>query len=194
MKPIPTEIPEVLLVPTRVFHDERGYFLESYVAERYRRAGIASSFVQDNCSRSHAGVLRGLHFQRGAAAQDKLVRVTRGRVFDVAVDLRRGSPTFKRWVGVVLSADEAASLFIPAGFAHGFCALTEADLEYKCSAYYSPADERGVAWDDPDLGIEWPIERPAVSARDRALPRLAELAEGDLPSSASLGLPTGGHA
>ena len=172
MRVTPTEIPEVLLVTPKVHRDERGYFLETYRADRYVEAGIPASFVQDNRSRSTKGVLRGLHAQR-RRPQGKLVQVVSGRIFDVAVDLRRDSPTFRRWVGATLTADGAEQLWVPPGFAHGFCVLSPtAVVEYKCTAPYDPADEMRIAWDDPEIGVRWPVEAPVLSEKDRTAPRL----------------------
>lgn len=169
----PTAIPDVLLVEPRVFPDHRGFFLETYHQRKYDELGLPARFVQDNHSRSGAGILRGLHSQR-TRPQGKLVRCVEGELFDVAVDLRRGSPTFKQWVGVVLSAENFKQLWIPEGFAHGFCVLSDhAQMEYKCTDFYDPDDELSVIWDDPDLGIDWPIEDPLLSAKDAAAPRLA---------------------
>jgi dTDP-4-dehydrorhamnose 3,5-epimerase len=177
-----TTLPGVLVVEPRVFGDARGFFLERYHAERYAEAGIPAAFVQDNYSRSTRGTLRGLHFQR-AHPQGKLVEVVRGRIWDVAVDLRPGSPTFGQWEGVLLTEESHRQLWVPPGFGHGFCVLSdEADVLYKCTDVYRPDDEGGVRWDDPDLGIEWPLDEvPLLSAKDRALPELADLAESDLP-------------
>src|SRR5688572_16927734 len=175
---VPAEsLPEVLVIEPRVFRDDRGFFLETYHALRYAEHGIAGTFVQDNHSRSVAGTLRGLHLQV-AKPQAKLVRAIAGEIFDVAVDVRRGSPTFGRWVGVVLTADNFRQCYIPEGFAHGFCVLTgEAQVAYKCSAVYDPADEFGIAWNDPALAIQWPVTDPLLSARDRDNPTLAELGD-----------------
>jgi dTDP-4-dehydrorhamnose 3,5-epimerase len=176
------ELPDVLVVEPPVFRDARGLFFETYHAERFREAGIADVFVQDNHSVSGRGVLRGLHAQ-AKHPQAKLVRCVAGAVFDVAVDVRRGSPTFGRWVGVELSAENRRQLYVPAGFLHGFCVLGGgAEVVYKCSALYAPGDEIGVVWNDPDLAIAWPVSDPVVSAKDAALPRLAELAD-RLPSA-----------
>lgn len=168
MKVFSTAIEDVKLVEPRVFSDDRGCFLETFQAERYRHeVGIEQTFVQDNYSRSSKGVLRGLHLQK-KQPQGKLVRVARGEVFDVAVDLRPESPTFCQWVGEVLSESNFRQLWIPPGFAHGFVVLSEvADFEYKCTAYYDPADEHCLRWDDPDLAIEWPIHDPILSAKDQ---------------------------
>ena len=172
MKVTPTELPEVLLVEPKVFGDARGFFYEGYQAERYAAAGIPGPFVQDNLSRSARGTLRGLHFQE-PKGQGKLVQVLRGRVFDVAVDVRTGSPRFGRWVGVELAEEPLRQLWIPPGFAHGFCVLSEsADFFYRCTELYAPAAERAIAWNDPRIGIRWPIEQPLLSAKDAAAPLL----------------------
>ena len=176
MKVIRTELPEVLLIEPRVHGDPRGFFYESFQTARYAEAGIGAPFVQDNLSRSVRGTLRGLHFQE-PRPQGKLVQVLRGSVFDVAVDVRRGSPRFGRWVGVELSETAPRQLWIPPGFAHGFCVLSEsADFFYKCTEFYAPDAERSIAWDDPALGIRWPVDAPILSAKDRAAPTLASAA------------------
>jgi dTDP-4-dehydrorhamnose 3,5-epimerase len=164
-----TAIPEVLLIEPKVFGDARGFFLESWNAKAFAAAGIPATFVQDNHSRSQRGVLRGLHYQL-RQPQGKLVRVVAGEVFDVAVDLRRASPTFGRWVGDRLSAENKRVLWIPAGFAHGFLVLSDsADFLYKTTDYYAPEHERVIAWNDPDLAIDWPLAvAPALAARDAA--------------------------
>jgi dTDP-4-dehydrorhamnose 3,5-epimerase len=168
-------IPDLVLVEPRVFPDERGFFLETYKKPDFEAAGIAAEFVQDNHSRSASGILRGLHYQLPPFAQGKLVRVATGRIWDVAVDLRRSSPTFGKWAGVELSEESMRMLWIPPGFAHGFVALSdEADLMYKCTAIYDKASERGVRWDDPTLAVEWPLRGVSVSAKDAALPALAD--------------------
>lgn len=173
MKVMPTELPEVLLIEPRVFGDARGFFLEAFQTERYAAAGIAAPFVQDNLSRSVRGTLRGLHFQE-PHAQGKLVQVLRGGVWDVAVDVRRGSPHFGAWVGVELNDENRRQLWIPPGFAHGFCVLTDvADFFYKCTDIYKPELERAVRWDDEALKIRWPVSSPLVSAKDQAAPTLA---------------------
>jgi dTDP-4-dehydrorhamnose 3,5-epimerase len=170
---IATALSGVLLIKPRVFGDARGFFLETFSAERYRAlAGIALPFVQDNHSRSQRGVLRGLHFQR-TRPQGKLVSVTRGAVFDVAVDINPASPTCGQHVGVELSDANHHQLWIPPGYAHGFCVLSaEADFFYKCTDYYDPADEGGLAWNCPRVGIDWPVRDPALSAKDRGYPTL----------------------
>ena len=162
-----TDLPGVLIITPRVFKDARGFFFESYNAEQFKARGIDTVFVQDNHSQSTRGTLRGLHFQLPPMAQDKLVRCVRGAIWDVAVDIRASSPTFGRWVGVELSADDFRQLYVPSGFAHGFCVLSdEAEVLYKASTVYSPAHERGIAWDDPDIGITWPTAEPLLSDRD----------------------------
>ena len=174
MKVTPTKHPDVLLIEPAVHRDARGFFLESFHAARYGEAGMPASFVQDNHSRSSLGVLRGLHYQL-KRPQGKLIRVTSGRVFDVAVDIRQGSPRFGQWVGIELTAEDHRQLYVPPGFAHGFCVLSEqVDFLYKCTDYYSPEDEYGIAWDDPDLAIAWPQIDVILSDKDRHLPRLSE--------------------
>jgi dTDP-4-dehydrorhamnose 3,5-epimerase len=155
--------------------DARGFFAETFRSTAFREAGIEHPFVQDNHARSARGVLRGLHYQLPPRSQGKLVRVVTGTVFDVAVDLRQGSATFGRWAGVTLSGDEPRMLWVPPGFAHGYVVLSEtADFTYKVTAEYAPELDRGVRWDDPAIGVEWPLERPVLSERDRALPLLAD--------------------
>ncbi len=172
----PTAIPEVLLVEPRVFRDDRGFFLETYHAERCRRGGLDVTFVQDNHSKSVAGTLRGLHSQIEPSAQGKLVRCVEGRIWDVAVDVRRGSPTFKQWVGYELTADNFLQLYIPEGFLHGFCVLSDvAQVEYKCTDFYAPDAELSVIWNDPDLAIEWPVDEPVLSTKDAEAPRLHDV-------------------
>lgn len=167
----PTEIPDVVAIAPRVFGDDRGFFMETWNARTFREAGYDLSFVQDNHSRSVRGTLRGLHYQI-RQPQGKLVRVTRGEVYDVAVDLRRSSPTFGRWVGESLSAESRRMLWIPPGFAHGFYVISEhAEFQYKCTDFYAPEHERCIRWDDPDLAIPWPIPEattPLVSEKDAA--------------------------
>ena len=176
MKVIPTDLPGVLIIEPVVHRDARGFFMETYHAPRYRAAGIDTTFVQTNQSRSTRGSLRGLHWQEGAHPQAKLIRVVVGEVFDVAVDVRPDSPTFGKWVGVNVSAENFKQLYIPVGFAHGFCVLSEAaELEYQCSDIYDPASERGVMWNDPDLAIEWPVSHPVLSERDQRHPPLRVL-------------------
>jgi dTDP-4-dehydrorhamnose 3,5-epimerase len=177
----PTQLKDVLMIETDVFPDNRGYFAEVYHAGRYGEHGIRGPFVQDNLSYSTRGVVRGLHYQL-RHPQAKLVSVIRGEVFDVVVDVRRGSPTFGRWAGVCLSAQNRRQLFVPEGFAHGFSVLSEDALFlYKNSDLYTPGDEYGIRWDDPDIGIDWGVAMPVMSDRDRNLPVLAGVPEGHLP-------------
>lgn len=174
MKVVELEIPGVLLLQPKVFGDARGFFFESYNAERYAEAGIALEFVQDNISRSKKGILRGLHFQE-PQAQGKLVQALSGAVYDVAVDIRKGSPTFGRWVGAELTEENRHQLWVPPGFAHGFCVLSDsADFAYKCTALYAPQHEGAIRWDDPDVGVRWPIEQPVLSEKDAAAPFLRD--------------------
>lgn len=166
-------LPEVVLVEPAAFADGRGFFMETYKYSEFARAGIKERFVQDNHSRSSKNVLRGLHYQKNPSAQGKLVRCVSGRIFDAAVDIRRGSPTYGKWAGVELSGENHRMLFIPAGFAHGFLALSEtADVLYKCTAEYSPEDDRGIIWNDPSISIDWPVREPAVSPKDSGHPGL----------------------
>jgi dTDP-4-dehydrorhamnose 3,5-epimerase len=176
VKIVPTELAGVVLIEPTVHADERGFFVETFHVQRYlQTAGISLAFVQDNHSRSRRGVLRGLHLQK-ARPQGRLVRVVRGEVFDVVADVDPASPTFARWVGTVLSDTNQHQLWIPPGYAHGYLVLSEvADFEYKCTDYYDPKSEAGVVWNDPQLGIDWPIAEPTLSAKDRILPTLAEL-------------------
>jgi dTDP-4-dehydrorhamnose 3,5-epimerase len=179
VKVLATDLPSVLVIEPVVHRDARGFFLEAYHADRYREAGIEATFVQTNQSRSVRNTLRGLHWQAGAYPQAKLIRAVTGEVYDVAVDVRPGSPTFGRWAAVHVSADNFRQLYVPAGFAHGFCVLSDvADVEYQCSAIYDAASERGLKWDDPDLGIPWPVSDPIVSERDQRHPSLKALAAG----------------
>lgn len=171
-----TKLPGVLLIEPRVHEDPRGFFTETYNEARWRARGLPTHWVQDNRSRSHRGVLRGLHFQTGTP-QGKLVSVVYGEVFDVALDVRRGSPTFGRWYATVLRDTPPCALWLPPGFAHGLCVLSElAEVSYKCDALYDPGGDRGVRWDDPALGIRWPVNDPILSEKDRALPKLDDLA------------------
>ncbi len=175
MKVLAAGIPDILIIEPKLFGDQRGFFLETYQLERYASHGILRPFVQDNLSRSARGVLRGLHLQN-PLTQGKLVNVLRGRVLDVAVDVRRGSPTFGRHVAVELSDENRRQLWVPRGFAHGFVVLSEsADFAYKCDNIYSPEDEIVVRWNDPELGIDWKIENPSLSARDAAAPVLRDI-------------------
>jgi dTDP-4-dehydrorhamnose 3,5-epimerase len=171
----PTDLPGVLLIEPDVHRDERGFFLETYQQSRYAAGGVDESFVQDNHSRSGRGTLRGLHAQL-KRPQGKLVRVIEGEVFDVAVDIRRGSPHFGRYFGTLLSAENFLQLYVPPGFAHGFCVTSEvAQFEYKCSDFYDPQDEITISWNDAEIGIPWPVKAPQLSAKDAAAPRLAEV-------------------
>ena len=160
-----TNLPGVLVITPKVHQDQRGFFFESFQVERYREVGIEEAFVQDNVARSSKGVLRGLHYQL-QYPQGKLVSVTSGEAFDVAVDIRVGSPTFCQWYGTVLSDTNHKQLYVPPGFAHGYCVITEtADFIYRCTDYYHPEDEYGVKWNDPELNIQWPIDTPLLSER-----------------------------
>lgn len=177
MKVIKTAIEDVVIIEPDVFGDARGYFFESYSQKKFDEQVRKVTFVQDNQSKSKYGVLRGLHFQKGKDAQSKLVRVVKGRVLDVAVDIRKGSPTFGRYVAVELSEDNHRQLFVPRGFAHGFSVLSEeAVFQYKCDNLYAPQAEGAIAWDDPDIGIDWglPAEDVLLSAKDAAHPRLSQ--------------------
>jgi dTDP-4-dehydrorhamnose 3,5-epimerase len=177
VKFVPTALPEVVRVEPDVHRDARGFFVETWRADRWGAGGVAGPFVQDNHSLSRAGTVRGLHAQ-GRRPQGKLVRVVRGEIWDVAVDVRRGSPSFGRWVAETLSAENFAQLWIPPGFAHGFAVLSdEAEFVYKCTDYYDPTDELRIAWNDPALAIAWPVAEPLLSEPDRRAPTLAELAE-----------------
>lgn len=174
-----TDLPGVMLVTPRVFRDPRGFFLESYNQDLFRSQGIDTVFVQDNHSKSTRNTLRGLHFQLEPAGQVKLIRVVRGAIWDVAVDIRVGSPTFGQWCGVELSEDNFQELYIPVGFAHGFCVLSDAaEVLYKASHVYSPAHERGVLWNDSKLGVRWPVSEPLLSDRDRNAPSVDDYLAG----------------
>ena len=177
MRVVSTAIPEVLILEPDVHTDGRGFFLETYHADRYRENGIPGPFVQDNHSRSLAGTLRGLHLQL-RRPQGKLIRVIEGEILDVAVDVRRGSPTFGRWVSVALTAENFKQVYVPPGFAHGFCVVSPiAQVEYKCTDVYDPSSEVGIAWNDPALGISWPVAQPLLSPRDSKHLTLAELTD-----------------
>ena len=182
MKVIETSLPGCVVIEPAVFGDERGFFFETWNAERFGEHGLPVKFVQSNVSTSVKGVLRGLHYQ-WPRPQGKLVSVLEGEVYDVAVDIRRGSPTFGRWEAVELSEDNRKQFFIPEGFAHGFRVLSEtADFFYKCTDFYAPGDEHGVRWNDPDLGIPWgDLASPVVSAKDQKLPKLADVPPERLP-------------
>lgn len=174
LKAIQTILPGVLIIEPVIHGDSRGFFLETWRDDEYHALGIAESFVQDNHSRSSKSVLRGLHLQR-KRPQGKLVRVARGSVFDVAVDINPGSPTFMKWVGIELSDENLRQFYVPPGYAHGFCVLSDvADFLYKCTAYYDRADEVGVRWDDPEIAVDWPFKQPLLSDRDKALPLLKD--------------------
>ena len=176
MKVTETKLPSVLIIEPKVFGDSRGFFKETFQAERYREAGIEYDFVQDNHSRSQKGVLRGLHFQI-TKPQGKLVSCSQGAVFDVAVDVDPESATFGQYVGIELTEDNHRQFWVPPGYAHGFCVLTDtADFQYKCTDYYDSSDEGGLIWNDPDVAIEWPIDQPLLSDKDSKLPTLKELA------------------
>jgi dTDP-4-dehydrorhamnose 3,5-epimerase len=177
VKFVPTALPEVVRVEPDVHRDARGFFVETWRADRWGAGGVAGPFVQDNHSRSRAGTVRGLHAQR-QRPQGKLVRVVHGEIWDVAVDVRRGSPSFGRWVAETLSAENFAQLWIPPGFAHGFAVLSDqAEFVYKCTDYYDPTDELRIAWNDPTLAIPWPVAEPLLSEPDRRAPTLAELGD-----------------
>ncbi|WP_168123914.1 dTDP-4-dehydrorhamnose 3,5-epimerase [Paenibacillus sp. HB172176] len=176
MRVIETKLPGVLLIEPQVFGDHRGFFIESFHAGKYAEHGMDQPFVQDNHSLSaEPYVLRGLHYQLAPKAQAKLVRVTAGEVLDVVVDIRRGSPTFGRWASFMLSADNKRQLYVPQGFAHGFCTLVpNTEVQYKVDMFYSPQHDRGIAWDDPAIGIEWPAADPVLSEKDAKQPLLAD--------------------
>lgn len=177
MRFIETALKGVILVEPDVFEDSRGYFLETYHAKKYADAGIPGPFVQDNWSRSLRGTIRGLHYQL-PNAQGKLIAVVEGEAFDVAVDIRKGSPTFGQWVGIELSAKNKRQLYIPPGFAHGFCVTSEsAGVIYKVTNFYSAKDERGIIWNDPTLCISWPVSDPIISKKDQSYRTLAEMAD-----------------
>ncbi len=175
MKVTESKLDGVLIVEPTIYSDNRGIFFECYSKRKYLEQGVKEEFVQDNHSISEKGTLRGLHYQV-SGGQAKLVRVTRGRVFDVVVDIRKESPTFGQWVGIELSGENFKQVYIPIGFAHGFCVLSDsAEFLYKCSNYYSPEDERGIIWNDPDIAIDWPIKNPILSEKDQALPTFRDI-------------------
>jgi dTDP-4-dehydrorhamnose 3,5-epimerase len=181
MNVIETKLPGVLIFEPKVFGDSRGFFMETWNKQRYEEAGITGNFVQDNLSYSSYGVLRGLHFQN-PNAQGKLVYVIEGEVFDVAVDIRVGSPTFGQWVGVTLSSENKRQFYVPEGFAHGFCVTSETALfAYKCTYLYNPSAEGGILWNDPDIGIEWPIVNPILSDKDKNNQQLSKIDKIRLP-------------
>jgi dTDP-4-dehydrorhamnose 3,5-epimerase len=180
VKIIETPLAGLLILEPKIFGDERGFFLETWSQQRYQEAGITAHFVQDNLSFSRHGVLRGLHFQN-PQAQGKLVYVLQGEVFDVAVDIRRGSPTFGQWHSIILSGENKRQFWVPAGFAHGFCVTSEtAMFAYKCTELYAPQHEKAIRWDDPGLAIDWPIHTPQVSDKDRVAPLLRDIAPANL--------------
>ena len=186
-----TRLPGVVVLSPRVFRDPRGFFMETWNKERYAEAGLPAGFVQDNLSESRRGVLRGLHYQH-PAAQGKLLQVLHGEIYDVAVDIRRGSPTFGQWVGVVLSSDNQRQIYVPEGFAHGFVVTSDTALfSYKCTNLYRPQNEGTVLWNDPDLGIDWPIAEPILSAKDEAGLRLKEIPADRLPAFDAAGPDSG---
>ena len=169
------EVPDVVLIEPKLFEDRRGFFMETYHQGDFEKAGILQAFVQDNHSRSQKGVLRGLHFQKEPFAQGKLVRCIRGSVFDLAVDVRKGSATYGKWVGVTLSEESRCILWIPRGFAHGYLVLQDGtEILYKTDNFYSPGHEQGIIWNDPDLSIRWPLEDPIISDKDRIFPCLKD--------------------
>ncbi|MBN1349879.1 dTDP-4-dehydrorhamnose 3,5-epimerase [candidate division KSB1 bacterium] len=173
MKITETPLAGLLIIEPRVFSDHRGFFFESYNLKQFAENGILANFVQDNHSRSAKSTVRGLHYQVNPG-QDKLVRVIAGEIFDVAVDIRRNSPTFGQWYGCMLTSENKKQLYVPIGFAHGFCVTSEnAEVIYKCTDFYSPKDERGIAWNDSAIGIKWPVKTPILSAKDKQHPRLA---------------------
>lgn len=181
IKYIKTDIPGVLLLEPKVFEDSRGFFMETFHQEKYAEAGIDHTFIQDNYSHSTQGTLRGLHYQL-KHPQGKLIYVITGEIFDVAVDIRQGSPTFGQCVGEYLSDQNRRQIFIPEGFAHGFCVISEtADVLYKTTDLYNPDDEYGVLWSDPDIGIDWPVKAPIVSDKDKQYSRLRDALETQLP-------------
>jgi dTDP-4-dehydrorhamnose 3,5-epimerase len=172
---IPLKIPDVVLVKPKMFGDDRGFFMEAYKHSDFAAAGIADYFLQDNHSRSSRSVLRGLHYQKDPKAQGKLVRCLSGRIFDVAVDIRKSSPTYSRWVAEELTGENGLMLYVPPGFAHGFLVLSEtADIVYKCTEEYAPESDRGIIWNDPDIDIAWPSAAPVLSTKDSGLPPLRD--------------------
>lgn len=181
MNVLETSLSGLKIIEPKVFGDRRGFFLETWNRKRYAEIGIDEDFVQDNLSFSRGGVVRGLHYQY-PRSQGKLVYVLQGEVFDVAVDIRKNSPTFARWEGVMLSGENMKQLYIPEGFAHGFCVLGETALfAYKCTEFYAPETEGGILWNDPDIGIDWPINDPVLSDKDRKYPLLKEWIAGGIP-------------
>lgn len=184
MNVIQTNLQGLVVIEPNVFGDSRGFFMESYSRDRYMEAGLPSEFVQDNLSSSRRGILRGLHLQH-PKDQGKLCSVLEGEVFDVAVDVRVGSPTFGKWEGITLSSENKRQVYVPPGFAHGFCVVSDRALfSYKCTDFYSAPSEVGVAWNDPDIGIDWPVDRPQLSDKDAANRQLRDIPEHELPSHA----------
>lgn len=182
LKTIPTNLPDIILVEPEIFYDNRGFFMETFHQMKYKEIGINNSFVQDNLSHSRKGVLRGLHYQL-KYPQAKLVYVLSGEIFDVVVDIRRGSPTFGKWEGVSLSAENRRQIYIPEGFAHGFCVLSDtADVVYKCTNFYMPGDDFGILWSDHEINIDWPVKNPILSEKDGKNPTLSNISEDLLPS------------
>ncbi|MFH1563274.1 MAG: dTDP-4-dehydrorhamnose 3,5-epimerase [Nitrospirota bacterium] len=168
-------IPEIILIKPKVFIDERGFFMETYKYLDFANVGIKENFVQDNYSKSDKNVLRGLHYQKIPKSQGKLIQCLKGKIYDVAVDIRKGSPTYKQWVGIELSEENHHILYTPPGFAHGFVVLSDiAEVTYKCTAEYSSEDERGIIWNDPDIGINWPVRNPTLSKKDKEYPALKD--------------------
>jgi dTDP-4-dehydrorhamnose 3,5-epimerase len=181
VKFIHSDLPDVLVAELEVFNDTRGFFLETFHQRKYEVGGVGRGFVQDNHSHSQRNTLRGLHYQLNNP-QGKLIYVVTGEVFDVAVDIRRGSPTFGKWMGTRLSAKNKRQVYIPEGFAHGFCVLSDTtDFIYKCTGFYAPGDEYGIFWQDSSIGIEWPVANPILSDKDRRNPKLSEVPESHLP-------------
>lgn len=182
MKITPTTLTDVLIIEPKVFEDSRGYFMETYHRNRYQKQGIGRPFVQDNLSYSVKGTIRGLHYQ-GRCPQAKLVQVIAGEIFDVAIDIRKGSPTFGQWAGIYLSDRNKRQVFIPEGFAHGFCVISDAALfSYKCSDFYNADDELGILWSDSDIAVDWPVAEPIISEKDKHLPRLSDISDDLLPT------------
>lgn len=172
-------IQDIILIRSTAYQDERGFFMETYKYSEYSTFGVKDRFVQDNYSRSIYGVIRGLHYQKRPRAQGKLIQVNQGEIFDVSVDIRKGSPTFGRWVGIGLSAEDRQLLYVPVGFAHGFCVISQtAEVLYKVTEEYSPFHEDGIVWDDPDIAIDWPVKNPILSKKDKAHPCLKNIDTG----------------
>lgn len=172
------ELKDAILISPNVFGDERGFFLETYNKMNFSKAGLGMEFVQDNHSKSSAGVLRGLHFQQHPHAQGKLVRATKGSIWDVVVDLRKDSPTYKKWIKVLLDDTDKRMLYVPVGFAHGFVSIEDCEVQYKCTNLYDKQSEGGIMWDDPELNIDWGIKDPVVSTKDQQLPYLKNIESG----------------